>query len=85
MSDNPWKSTSRFHPPADLMEPITGPSAWTREVLGESKAYLYLLSEAEIGDIFDAVERVEKASPELHEIRKKDFLLPVDILEVTPT
>ena len=77
MSENPWKPTSRIHPPADLLKPITGPSAWTREVLEENKSYLYRLSELEIGDIFDAVKKVESASPQLHEIGMEDFLLPV--------
>ena len=77
MSENPWKPTSRIHPPADLLKPITGPSAWTREVLEENKSYLYRLSEGEIGDIFDAVEKVESASPQLHEIGMEDFFLPV--------
>ncbi len=59
------------------MEPITDPSAWTREELEVSRAYLYRLSDKEIGDILDAVTRLEKLSPELHQIKKDDFDLPV--------
>jgi hypothetical protein len=55
MTNNPWQPTSREHTPTTLMEPITDPSAWAREELEASQSYLYRLSDAEIGDILDAV------------------------------
>lgn len=77
MTNNPWQPTSREHTPTTLMEPITDPSAWAREELEASQSYLYRLSDAEIGDILDAVAQLEKTSPALQHVRKEDFDLPV--------
>ena len=77
MTVNPWRPTSRHHTPTTLMEPITDPSGWTREELEASQAYLYRLSGPEITDVLDAVEQVEKQSPDLQDIQREDFNLPV--------
>ena len=77
MSANPWKPTDRQHISSNLLEPINNSSAWTREELEVSRSYLYLLSAAEISEIFGIVERIERDSPNLHEVTQEDFNLPI--------
>ena len=74
---NPWKPTSRAHRPAVLGQPIDEPCAWTREDLAKSQAYLYRLSDAEVGDILDAVDRAERQGKDIKDINRADFALPV--------
>ena len=76
MIANPWRPTSRQHTTADLMKPIIGPSAWTREELEKTKAYLYILSDSQISEILNAVEKLENNSPDLHRVTKEEFHLP---------
>ena len=76
MSANPWQPTSRSHQPATLGQPIDEPSAWTREDLEASQAYLYRLSELEMTDILDAVDRVEGRGLDIKDITRQDFALP---------
>ena len=77
MPGNSWQPTSRSHTPTTLMELNTDPSAWTREGLETSQADLYCLSGSEINDVVDAVARIEKRSPDLQDISRDDFPLPI--------
>ncbi len=74
---NPWKPTSRNHKPAVLMQPLDDPAGWSRDALAQSQAYLYCLSDAEVAEIFDAVDRVEGQAMDIKDITRRDFALPV--------
>ena len=74
---NPWRPTSRAHGPAVLGQPIDEPYAWIREDLVKSRAYLYCLSDAEVADILEAVDRVEGQGMDITDITRADFALPV--------
>lgn len=73
---NPWKPTGRSHNPAVLMQPIDDPAGWTREELAQSNAYLYCLSDQEVAEILDAVDRVENLGLDIKDIRREEFALP---------
>lgn len=73
---NPWKPTSRYPKPAELMQPIDDPAGWTREELERTQAYLYRLSEDEVAEVLDAVDRVEARGLDIKDITRKDFTLP---------
>jgi hypothetical protein len=60
-----------------LGRPIDEPCAWTREELANSQAYLYKLSDAEVADILEAVDRVESQGKDIKDIGRRDFDLPV--------
>jgi len=77
MPKNPWKPTSRAHKPTRLMQPIDDPSGWYPEELERSREYLYRLSDAEIGDLTDAVAQVEGRTHDLKEVSRDDVSLPV--------
>jgi len=77
MKPNPWKPTGRAHSPAVLMQPIADPSGWYPADLEASREYLYRLSDAESGDLLDAVSRAEAGTGELTDIAPGDVELPV--------
>lgn len=77
MPENPWTPSSRNHEPAQLMKPVVGPSAWRREELEASRAYVYRLSEAEAGELLDAVDALEARGTELKDAKREDFPLPI--------
>ena len=74
---NPWKPTNRNQKPTVLMEPIDDSSAWTREELKKSQAYIYRLKNAEVIEVLDAVDRVEAKGIDIKDIKRKDFELPI--------
>jgi hypothetical protein len=71
---NPWKPTSRYHRQAVLMQPLDDPAGWTREQLIQDQSYLYRLSESEVTEILDAVDRIEGL--DIEDITRDGFTLP---------
>lgn len=74
---NPWAPSARIHKPARLGEAVEESGCWYPDELRESQAYLYRLSDAEIGDIMAAVARCEEKGFEISGIDVEAFALPV--------
>ena len=70
---NAWKPTNRNQKPTVLMEPIDDSSAWTREELKKSQAYIYRLKNAEVIEVLDAVDRVEAKGIDIKDIKPELF------------
>lgn len=60
----------------DLPERIEGPSAWKGEVLRHQTDWIYRLSRAEIDEIEEAVETVQRSGAALATLGRDDFPLP---------
>ncbi len=76
MTSNPWRTSPRHREPADIMQPIVESGAWRPEQYANSKEWIYQLNEREIGEIEDAVERIQASGLELINVTKDDFELP---------
>jgi len=73
---NTFKPGRRGRKPAVLGQPVVDPAAWRAEEFKDSLDFVYDLSESEIGEILDAVGRVEKAGTALMDVRRQDFVMP---------
>ena len=76
MTKNPWTPGPRHREPAELMKPIVDPAAWYPDDIEGSDAWVYRMSDAETGDVLDAVAAVENRGLDLKDITRDDFPLP---------
>jgi hypothetical protein len=75
-SVNHWQPSGHDHVPAELLKPIKDPAAWAPEDYADKDNWLYRLSDAEVGEVMDAVAAVEKQGLALMEINRDNFHLP---------
>jgi hypothetical protein len=75
MTDNPWRKSGRRREPAEMMKPIIDPGAWRPEEYANSEEWIYRLNDREIGEIFDAVERIQSSGLDMINVTKDDFEL----------
>lgn len=76
MSENPFKPGPRGREPAVLGRPIKDPAAWRAADFDDGLHFVYRLSDGEIGEIMDAVARVEKGGLALMDVTREEFVLP---------
>ncbi|MDA0656986.1 MAG: TauD/TfdA family dioxygenase [Proteobacteria bacterium] len=68
------------------LKPVHGPQAWYGPELARTpEEWTYTLSETQISDLHDAIQRVEAAGIDVVDIRAEDFALPSwrSLLQVT--
>ena len=63
MTENPWRPGPRHREPAELGKPIVEPAAWYPADLAGSEEWMYRLSDAEVGEIHGAVDRIQSERP----------------------
>ncbi|MBT3793244.1 MAG: TauD/TfdA family dioxygenase [Rhodospirillales bacterium] len=71
-----WVPAPRGRDAAVLNQPIEDPAGWRAEDLQGTDRFIYQLSDAEISEIFDAVDRFEKSGAELKDLDRDGFQLP---------
>ncbi len=76
MSENPWKPSARIREPAELLKPIRDPAGWYPADFAGTRCWSYELSGREIGQVMDAVVRVERRGLRLMDITREEFPLP---------
>lgn len=74
---NPWTPSARTREPARLREPVRESGCWYPDELRGTDAWVYRLSDAEVGDILNAVARVEEKGLGIADIDAGNFPLPV--------
>lgn len=73
---NHWQRSHGRRGPAVLMKPVVDPAGWTADDVRNSDTWLYRLSQREIGEIFDAVAKVEASGAAIHQVTRESFPLP---------
>ena len=76
MVENPWTPSDRTREPARLLDPVVDPAGWYPDEMRATQAWLYRMSEAEVGEVLDAVAAVEASGKALKDVRREDFPLP---------
>lgn len=76
MTENPWRPGSRYREPAELDKPIVEPAAWYPEDIAGSTDWMYRLNDREIGEILQAVDRIQSSGLPMIDVTKDDFELP---------
>lgn len=76
MSKNTFKPGPRGRVPAELGKPIKDPAAWSREDFDDGLHFIYQLSDAEIGEIQDAVAAIRDSGTALQDVTRDAFKLP---------
>ncbi len=73
---NPYEPSSRHREPAELLKPVVDPAGWYPDDFAGRDSWMYRLSDAEIGELHDAVAAVEARGMDLKDVKKEDFPLP---------
>jgi hypothetical protein len=73
---NSWRASAREWVPAEMMKPIAGSAAWYPQDFAGNESWVYRLSETEIGEIMDAVARIEGAGLGLMDVGTDEFAVP---------
>lgn len=76
MIPNSWRRTDVKREPAELGKPLVDPAEWYPDDINGSDAWIYTLSESELGEIEAAVAGVEARGLDIKDITKADFPLP---------
>jgi hypothetical protein len=76
MQNNPWTPSKRERLPAVAMKPIVDSGCWYPDDLRGTDAWIYRLSENELGEILEAVDAVEASGLDLKDVTPADFPLP---------
>ena len=72
MVTNTYKRGPRGRQPAVLGRPLVDPAGWHAEELGHDE-FVYQLNDTEIGEIVDAVGRIEDRGIALKDVTRADF------------
>lgn len=62
--------------PAVLSHPVVDPAAWSAKDLATDESWIHPLTESEIGELDEAVARVEGRGLDVLDITRDDFVLP---------
>jgi hypothetical protein len=73
---NQWQPGRRGREPAVIGEPIVDPAGWYPQEFQGNETFAYRLSQDEIGEIFDAVTKVERSGMPLQDVTRGTFPLP---------
>ena len=76
MTENTWRTGPRHREPAELGKPIVDPAGWHPQGFAHSQEWAYRLNETEIGEVFDAVERIQASGLPMIDVTKGDFEVP---------
>lgn len=76
MSENMWIPSNRDREPAVMGQPLKDPAGWYPADHNGNEHWMYCLSEREIGEIMDAVQRAEDRGLSLMDITRDEFPLP---------
>jgi hypothetical protein len=76
MGENQWRPAKRGREAAVLGRPVVDPAFWYREEFTSNENFVYRLSSDEVGEIFAAVERVERSGLALKDVTRDEFVLP---------
>lgn len=74
---NPWQPSARVRKPARLGERVEESGCWRSGDFAGATPWLYRLSDAEVGDIRNAVARIEEKGLQIADIDTDTFPLPV--------
>ncbi len=76
MKANAWKRSVAPRAPAVPMQPLIDAAGWDPKQMAVSDEWTYTLSDAERGEVLDAVASREAAGGSLLDTRREDFSLP---------
>lgn len=76
MTINPFRPSGGRREPATAMRPVIDPAGWYPEEISATQEWRYVLSDAEVAEIDDAVANVEARGFDIVDISREDFPLP---------
>lgn len=76
MTESSTAGAAGDHAAAVPLQPLVDPAGWDPRAMEKSEAWIYRLSNEEIGEVIDAARRLDIKGADLPTVRSDDFLLP---------